>query len=245
VDSGRIASRTIAALLCLAISGSGCLVGRHVVMASSQDSEPAPPKLCTSDVDKRWLVENSLPDDPRCNRKVWEVTSSFPWVSHGRLYFVGDYRVEKYSVVVAGTSPCPVCLTCTKNTRDLSTFLRRQLEGKFRAGPILETLADFFMAVAIHPGGLLATSERLEIEKRDVSEWLQGREHDPKAFERLWTGVDTTIDGTNWSIKFNAFRNDGGVSLVRVTGTDAPWGVHRIEVTELKAAGEFFWPMVP
>jgi hypothetical protein len=107
-------------------------------------------------------------------------------------------------------------------------------------------LADFFMAVAIRPGGLLATRAELETEKRQgLEEWLQGRERDATTFERLWTGVDTSIDGRIWSMKFNAFRNDGGVSLIRVAGTDAPWGVRSIDVTEVKAAGEFSWPLVP
>lgn len=163
---GWTTCRKVAALLSLSILGIACLSGHQGVVANPPRSHAASAEDGEANRGARdggtgemWLVEKSLPDDPRCVRQVWDVTSSFPWVSDGRVYFVGDPRVEKYSVVITGTRISPTCISCAKGPEAISSFLRKQLEGRFRAAAVLRSLAEFFMIVAIRPTCLLATKE--------------------------------------------------------------------------------------
>jgi hypothetical protein len=185
-----------------------------------------------------FLTEAARPADIR------DMTPVEEWISIGRLYWVADWQAKR-SLVVAmfPGEAAPVSLSGPENKDAAARFLARQFGGRYPGVPQTRTIAEFLKAVAVGTGGNIGTPEFLESQRRDLGEWLRGREKDPVVFGRFCTGVQERESGNQWTMQFNVYTGSGGVKSVRGAGTIAPLTITALLVDEILPSGAFYCPL--
>jgi hypothetical protein len=103
--------------------------------------------------------------DPKRSEHVRDATRSYPWVTNGRVYWVGDRKVEPRRVVVFTHDGSFLCLSCSRDLRAITKFIVDQSNGALLFDSQVRNLAKFFKDIAVEPNGLIATEEFLTRER--------------------------------------------------------------------------------
>jgi hypothetical protein len=172
-------------------------------------------------------------------------------VSVGRLYGVViprgrglDLSPGRHAYAAAfGDGATPICLTGASK-EVLATFLSKQFQGRFPGLESFTRIGSFLNDVVL-PRGTVVGDQKLLDGQRTYHSWTRkgGRETDTAVFENLCTGIRGSQVGNEWRLQFNAFRPDGGVDSLTAVGGSVPLTITTIGVEEVKAAGEFFYPL--
>jgi hypothetical protein len=127
----------------------------------------------------------------------------------------------------------------------LKSFLAMQFNGRLPGVSALNGIALLVKDAVLGMGGKIATPEFFESERRDIDEWLKGRERNPAELERMCSGIRGALAQNEWTLEFNFLNAGGGVDRVRASGTASPVTLQQVSVDVLKAPGEFYYPLVP
>jgi hypothetical protein len=182
-------------------------------------------------------------------RRPWDVydrTAAYGWISVGRVYSVRDSNLGRAFLVGAlGDGTAPVSLSGPENRRAAAEFLSRQFRGRFPGLDKSEGVAQFLKDITLGLYAQIADARFLKSQKRDggLQGWLKGREKDPAVFEALCSGVRAREDKNEWQLEFNVFNTGGGVDRLKVSGSIAPLAIQALSVEEVKAVGEFYYPL--
>jgi len=125
----------------------------------------------------------------------------------------------------------------------LKSFLALQFNGRLPGVDALNGIAQLVKDSVLGRRGSIATPDFFQAQQKDLGEWLKGRERDPAEFKRVCSGVRGSLAKNEWTVEFNVINGEGGVDVVRASGTASPLTLRHVSVGAVKARGEFRYPL--
>jgi hypothetical protein len=166
--------------------------------------------------------------------------AAYEWLTAGRLYWVMGPGEPTRLVAVPGERRTPVLLT--GDVVALKSFVALQFNGRLPGVDALNGIAQLIKDAIVGKGGRIATPEFFKSQQGALGEWLQGRAHDPAEFEKVCSGIRSSLSKNEWTLEFNVINGAGGVDVVRAAGTASPLALRNVSVGVVKTRGEFRHP---
>lgn len=125
-------------------------------------------------------------------------------------------------------------------------FIRQHFEDPDRVKSFLARLVVLYCNGWYHEVASSATLRTME--RSGLQAWLRAREKSEIVLRGLCSDPKVVLEGNKWKVVFNVLKRDGSVEMWQVVGKNEPEHeynqIHKIEITTLKPAGTFSWPMM-
>lgn len=167
--------------------------------------------------------------------------AAYEWLTAGTLYWVMGPGEPRRLAAVPGEGRKPVLLT--GDIVALKSFLALQFDGRLPGVDALKGIAQLVKDAIVGKDGSIATPEFFRSQHDVLGEWLKGRARDPAEFERVCSGIRSSLGKNEWTLEFNVINSAGGVDVVRASGTASPLALRNVSVGLVKSRGEFSYPL--
>lgn len=181
-------------------------------------------------------------------QKNWwlrEISQSYPWLKNVNIYWVIDEDTGESAIISHTiTTDKWKALNHPKGIQEISELIRKQLDGILWKNKL--SILDFstlLMEWYKTPQGYICSDTFLQEQEDVIESFLNGVD---KNITSLVNSCMTPIYKENkkgeWSILFNALNKDGGIDRWNVLGVIINFDIKKIEITEVKPIGSFYYP---
>lgn len=171
-----------------------------------------------------------------------QAAPAYPWLTVGRLYWTTDPLGPDLLVADLGGGRPPVRLT--GDIAALKGFIAMQFNGRLPGVGALSDIAQLVKDAIFGKRGRIATPDFFDAQQLRLDDWFLGHDNSDRAeFARLCSGIRAALNKNAWTLQFNVFNEQGGVDVVRVSGTASPLTLQFITIDVVKPRGEFNYPL--